>query len=291
MLVVQPNHLALGVDAPRRLVQHVGKLRRVVVAEHHVERDAFRPQPGVSDVQPLREPLAHEPQEQVVERALRLHGLQFARLGTIRVVAVVGDEPFELGQLRALAQLVAVSYEGAAPQSVRPADDRLDGLACDVPAQHEHGGLVDLRGVHELPEAPAGTVQVADEEEQCALGHYTLTALSLARLAAVMNCAARAGSTGFQVTPPALSAVPTIAPSATARTSRTLSAVTPVFARTAVPGTAAFASRSRVRLVGSPVMAPLISRACDSASSSEVGPPAMSLPGRGRIVGNGPNWR
>jgi len=36
---------------------------------------------------------------------------------------------------------------------------------------------------------------------------------------------------------------------------------------------------------------PVVVGRSDSASSSEVGPPAMSLPGRGRIVGNGPNWR
>mgnify|MGYP007135459735 CR=1 FL=1 len=76
-----------------------------------------------------------------------------------------------------------------------------------------------------------------------------------------MNVAVRAGSTGFHVTPPAFRAVPTIAPSAAARTAGRLSAVTPVFASTGVPPAAAFASRSPARSVGSPVMAPLISKA------------------------------
>ena len=61
--------------------------------------------------------------------------------------------------------------------------------------------------------------------------------------------------------PSRLRLVPTIAPSATARQAATVSAVTPVLARTGTPGAAAFASRSWARSVGSPVMAPLTSRA------------------------------
>src|SRR5262249_48594310 len=124
---------------------------------------------------------------------------------------------------------------------------------------------VHPRGVDELAEAQAGAVQVADEVQQGAPGHQALTALALAPsracLAAVMNSATRAGSTGFQVLPATFSAVPTIAPSATSRTLRTVAAVTPVFARTGVAGVAALASRSWPRSVAWPVMAPLISSA------------------------------
>ena len=134
VLVVQLHDLALGVDAPRRPVQHLGELRRVVVAEHQVERHALRPQPRVGDVQPLREPVAHEPEEQVIEGSVGLHGLQLAGLGAVGVIAVVGDEPFQLGELGALGQLVAVADEGAVPPPVRPLDDRLDRLARHVPA-------------------------------------------------------------------------------------------------------------------------------------------------------------
>ena len=90
--------------------------------------------------------------------------------------------------------------------------------------------------------------------------------MALALVAAVMKAAARAGSTGFQVMPPAFSAVPTIAPSATSRTPATVSVVTPVLASTGTSPapvllTAALASLSCARSVGSPVIAPLISRA------------------------------
>src|SRR5713101_3078010 len=49
-----------------------------------------------------------------------------------------------------------------------------------------------------------------------------------------MNRLARSGSTGFQVPPSTLRSDPTIAPSATARKSRTLVDLTPVFAKTGV---------------------------------------------------------
>ena len=66
------------------------------------------------------------------------------------------------------------------------------------------------------------------------------TAISLRALcAAAMKAAARTGSTGFQVTPSCLRCVPTIAPSAVSSVLFMVPTVTPVLARTGVPGTAA----------------------------------------------------
>ena len=54
------------------------------------------------------------------------------------------------------------------------------------------------------------------------------------RAHAVHEVAGAAGSTGFQVSPPTLRADPTMTPSATARTSATVSCLTPVLASTGV---------------------------------------------------------
>src|SRR4029077_5577868 len=155
---------------------------------------ALGPQPGVGDVQPLRQPVAHEPEEQVVEGSVGLHGLQLAGLGPVGIVAVVGDEPFQTGEFGALGQLVALCDEGAVPPPVRPLDDRLDGLARHVPAEHEHGGLVHTGSVDELAEAEAGSVEVADEGTQGAAGHFRFTALLALALAS-------SGSTRITSTP------------------------------------------------------------------------------------------
>src|SRR5260370_42023802 len=94
-------------------------------------------------------------------------------------------------------------------------------------------GLYTL--VDELAEAHARSVQVGDEVHE-RLGHGQTIISARARSAAAINAAARTGSTGFQVTPSRLRCVPTIAPSAAARISFTVSAVTPGLASTGAWG-------------------------------------------------------
>src|SRR5262249_16781686 len=71
-----------------------------------------------------------------------------------------------------------------------------------------------------------------------------------------MNSAARAGSTGFHVSPSTFSADPTLQPSATLRTSAMVACFTPVLASTGIFGIARFtASRSSIS-AASPVIGP-----------------------------------
>src|SRR5689334_11330343 len=68
----------------------------------HARLRGLGPQPGGRGAQPVREPVAHEPEEQVVEGSVGLHGLQLAGFGAVGVVAVVGDEAFQPGQFLTL---------------------------------------------------------------------------------------------------------------------------------------------------------------------------------------------
>jgi len=104
--------------------------------------------------EPLGEPLAHEAQEQVVEAAVRIHRLELARFRAVRVVAVIGDQLFERGQLGALDDVV-VGARRSGIASARPGARTIDWIAfpATVTAEDQDLGLVDLRGVDELAEA------------------------------------------------------------------------------------------------------------------------------------------
>src|SRR3954463_11107314 len=71
-----------------------------------------------------------------------------------------------------------------------------------------------------------------------------------------MSVRTRAGSTKFQVTPSTLSAVPTMQPSAIASTSATVSARTPVLAKTGTSPAVSFAARNSASGAGDPVIGP-----------------------------------
>ena len=137
VLVVEPDDLALVVRAPGRAVEQRAQLLGVVVAEHEVQRNAQRPQARVGELEPFGEPLAHEAQEQLVEAAVRLHRLELARVGAVRVVAVVGDQLLERDQLGSFDDVVVGADEPALPVAAGRADDRLDRLAGDVAAEDQ----------------------------------------------------------------------------------------------------------------------------------------------------------
>ena len=167
VLVVEPDDLPLVMSAPGCAVEQRAQFLGIVVAEHEVERDAERPQACIRKVEPFGEPFTHQAQEQIVESAVRLHRLELAGIGAVRVIAMVGDELLEGNQLGAFDDVVVRADEATHPPSARCVHDRLDRLAGDVATEDQDLGLVDLRGVDELAEAHVRSVQVADEVDSC----------------------------------------------------------------------------------------------------------------------------
>src|SRR5712671_3701272 len=172
VLIVEPDRLALRVDPPWCRVENLAEDRRIVVPQHEVERPPIGPKALVSEGEPARQTLAHKVEEELVQCPVGLASLELARLGAIRVVAVILDELLERDQLRSVLDVVLRPDERARPSAAGLVDDRLDGLAGDVSAQDEDVRLVDRPGVDELAEAFAGAMQVADKIE-LRPGHLT----------------------------------------------------------------------------------------------------------------------
>src|ERR1039457_3189326 len=173
VVVINPDDLAFAMRAPGRAVQQLTEFLGVVVAQHEVERDAVRAQPLIGDREPGGEPFLHQAEEEVIQGPVRLHRLELARLGPVRVVAVVGDELLQRGKLRAILDGLLPADEPGGPAPAGLALDLLNGLACQIGAQDEHVRAVDRGSVDELAETPAGAVQVAHEVDR-RLGHVAL---------------------------------------------------------------------------------------------------------------------
>ncbi len=132
MVVVEHDHPALVVDAPGRLVEEGPELGRIVVAEHEEEPPAGRAEALVGQGQPVGQAGPHQLDEQPVEAAVGLPGVELAGLGPVRVVAVIGDELLERLEVRPGVDLVGRPDERAAVAAVGAPDDRLERLAGDV---------------------------------------------------------------------------------------------------------------------------------------------------------------
>jgi hypothetical protein len=90
---------------------------------------------------------------------------QFVGIGAERVVAAPLDELLELRYLLLALEIVAVLEQCRVPASVAVVDDRDEGLAGHVAAEHDHVGLVVLPAVQKLAPAGLGAVNIGGEEE------------------------------------------------------------------------------------------------------------------------------
>ncbi len=166
------DHLeAVDVDDPSlrqldeaRALDDLVDLELVVVARAAEDTDAGARKALLGHPHPLVDRLEHLLLEQAVPVALVLRQLlEQHRVGAERVVAAADDPVLERGHLLLGRHVGADLEQRRVPVAVAVVDDRDEGLAGHVAAEHEHVGLVVLCGVEELAPAGLGAVHVRGE--------------------------------------------------------------------------------------------------------------------------------
>ncbi len=155
--------------------------RRVVVAEHPEHRLAERTQPLVGHLHPALEALAHEVEQEILDRAVLDPLVELSGLRSPRVVADVGDRALHARQLVLVLDVVAVAAKRGREPSAAEVLDRLHRLAGDVAAEHHHVGLVHGSRVEELAKAHLRAMDIGGEEQLGLLGHGRLSSRRASR--------------------------------------------------------------------------------------------------------------
>lgn len=157
MKPTEVDQLILGVGQDGGLAQVLAQLGRVVVAGHHVQRDAAPGHLLLGPDHPPVQALEHELQEYPVHRVAVLPGLvELLVGGPERVEAGVPDPGLHLVELRGAEHLVAGDLPGDV--AAVAGHDWHHRLAGDVTAHDQGVRSVELGRVQELPPADVGAV-------------------------------------------------------------------------------------------------------------------------------------